>query len=69
MVEDTIGRRELLMYALTGIDTDIIAAAKRLDSDREYHAYEAVKIAELSDIRKIIGSELQMMDEAEKESI
>lgn len=69
MVEDKIGRRELLLYALEGIDTEIIAAAKRLDSDRKYHAYEAVKITELSDIRKIIGSELKAMDEAEEESI
>ena len=62
MVEDKIGRRALLMYALSGIDTDIIAAAKRLYSDREYHADEAVNITKLSDVRKIIGEELRMMD-------
>lgn len=62
MVEDKIGRRALLLYALEGIDTEIIAAAKRLDSDREYHADEAVNITKLSDVRKIIGEELHRMD-------
>ena len=66
MVEDKIGRRELLLYALEGIDTEIIAAAKRLDSDREYHADEAVNITELSDVRKIIGEELRMIDKSRK---
>ncbi len=65
MVEDKIGRRALLMYALSGIDTDIIAAAKRLDSDRKYHADEAVNITKLSDVRKIIGEELRQMDAVE----
>ena len=67
MVEDKIGRRALLMYALSGIDTDIIAAAKRLDSDREYHADEAVNITNLSDVRKIIGEELRQMDAVENQ--
>ncbi len=67
MVEDKIGRRALLMYALSGIDTDIIAAAKRLDSDREYHADEAVNITKLSDVRKIIGEELRQMDAVENQ--
>ena len=67
MVEDKIGRRALLMYALSGIDTYIIAAAKRLDSDREYHADEAVNITKLSDVRKIIGEELRQMDAVENQ--
>lgn len=68
MVEDKIGRRALLMYALGGIDTDIIAAAIRLSSDREVNAYDAVRITELSDVRKIIGEELRMMDASESKS-
>lgn len=67
MVENKIGRRALLVYALGGIDTEIIAAAKRLDNDREYHADEAVNITKLSDVRKIIGEELRQMDAVENQ--
>lgn len=62
MVEEKIGRRKLLTYAIYGIDTAIIEAAKSLDSDRNLNADCGKEITELSDIRKQIGAELKAMD-------
>ena len=62
MVEEKIGRRTLLTYAIMGIDTAIIDAAKKLDADRTENASCGVDITKLSDIRKQIGAELKAMD-------
>jgi hypothetical protein len=68
MVEDKIGRRELLLYALYGVDTEIIQSAKLLDSDRSAYRNEALEIVKLSDIRKLIGDELRMIDGTENQN-
>lgn len=62
MVEETIGRRKLLIYAIHGIDTFIIKAAKELDCDRALYSERGVEITKLSEIRKLIGAELKEMD-------
>lgn len=63
MVEEKIGRRALLTYAIMGVDTAVIDAAKKLDADRTENAECGVKITELSDIRRQIGAELRAMDD------
>ena len=63
MVEEKIGRRTLLTYAILGVDTAVIDAAKKLDADRAENAEFGVEITKLSDIRKQIGAELKAMDD------
>ena len=63
MIEEKIGRRALLTYAVYGIDTAIIESARKLDNDRDGNADMSLEITRLSDIRKEIGQELRWMDE------
>lgn len=64
MIEEKIGRHELLNFAMLGIDSEIIRSAKKLDCDYESNADEAIFIVKLSEIRKEIGSEMKKINQA-----
>ncbi|MCR4759837.1 MAG: hypothetical protein K5705_06165 [Oscillospiraceae bacterium] len=62
MLEEKADKRTILSFAIYGIDTAIIEAAKLLSEDREAYSDLGIKITQLSDIRKQVGAELKAMD-------
>ena len=62
MKDDIISRKDLLSFAIRGINAEIIESAKKLDSDYAEYGYEGLKITQLSDIRKAIGEELKALN-------
>ena len=63
MIEEKISRKELLKYAIRGIDAEIVDSAKKLDSNYSEYGHEGIVITKLSCIRSAIGDELRELDD------